>query len=78
MGATQWCIWLMHRAKSRKVVVSIPVGFIGIFHGLDRSEYQEYFVGGQGGRCMRLTTLPPSFADSRNLGASASWKLPGM
>ena len=36
-----------------------------------RNEYQEYFVGGNGGRCVRLTTLPPSCA--WNLGASTSW-----
>ena len=24
------------------------------------NEYQEYFLGGKGGRCLRLTTLPPS------------------
>jgi hypothetical protein len=31
--------------------------------GLDstsnRNEYQEYFLGGKGGRCLGLTTLPP-------------------
>jgi len=27
-----------------------------------RNEYQEYFLGGKGGRCIRLTTLPPSCA----------------
>ena len=29
----------------------------------DRNEYQEYFLGGKGGRCIGLTTLPPSCAD---------------
>jgi hypothetical protein len=27
------------------------------------NEYQEYFLGGKGGRCVGLTTLPPSCAD---------------
>jgi len=27
-----------------------------------RNEYQEHFLGGKGGRCVRLTTLPPSCA----------------
>jgi hypothetical protein len=29
----------------------------------NRNEYQEYFLGGKGGRCVGLTTLPPSCAD---------------
>jgi hypothetical protein len=29
-----------------------------------RNEYQEYFLGGKGGRCVRLTPLPPSRAYS--------------
>ena len=29
----------------------------------NRNEYQEYFLGGTGGRCVGLTTLPPSCAD---------------
>ena len=29
----------------------------------DRNENQEYFLGGKGGRCLGLTTLPPSRAD---------------
>jgi len=29
----------------------------------NRNEYQEYFLGSKGGRCVRLTTLPPSCAD---------------
>ena len=28
----------------------------------NRNEYQVYFLGGKGGRCVRLTTLPPSCA----------------
>jgi hypothetical protein len=27
------------------------------------NEYQEYFLGGKGGQCVGLTTLPPSCAD---------------
>jgi len=29
----------------------------------NRNEYQEYFLGGKGGRCIGLTTLPPLCAD---------------
>jgi len=29
----------------------------------NRNEYQEYVLGGKGGRCVGLTTLPPSCAD---------------
>jgi len=59
----------------RKVAGSIPDGVIGIFHLHNTSgrtmalemtqplEYQEYFLGCKGARCVRLTTLPPSCAD---------------
>jgi hypothetical protein len=75
---TQWCSWLRHCATSWKVAGSIPDGVNGIFHwhntsgrtmalGVDsasnRNEYQEYFLGGKGGWCVGLTTLPPSCAD---------------
>jgi hypothetical protein len=49
--------------------VSILDGVIGIFHGPgvdsapNRNEYQEYFLGVKGGRCVGLTNLPPSCAD---------------
>ena len=64
-------------ATNRKVASSIPASvsefFIGIKSfrshydpGLDsasnRNEYQEDFAGGKSGRCVRLTTLPPSCA----------------
>jgi hypothetical protein len=29
----------------------------------NRYEYQDYFLGGKGGRCLGLTTLPPSCAE---------------
>jgi hypothetical protein len=47
---------LRHCTTSRKVAGLIPVGVI-------RNEYQGSFLGGKGGRCLRLTTLPPSCAD---------------
>ena len=67
-----------HCATSQKVAGSIPDGVIAIFHwhnpsgphcgpGVDsasnRNEYQEFFLGGKGGRCVGLTTLPLSCAD---------------
>jgi hypothetical protein len=30
---------------------------------LNRNEYQEHFLKGKGGRCVRLATLPPSFVN---------------
>jgi len=35
----------------------------GIESASDRNGYQEYFLGGIGGRCEGLITLPPSCAD---------------
>jgi len=29
----------------------------------EMSNYQEYLLGGKGGRCVGLTTLPPSCVD---------------
>jgi hypothetical protein len=69
--------WLKCCAKNRKVAGSIPGGVSGFFidiksfrlhygSGVDsasnRNEYQEHFLGGKGGWCVRLTTLPPSCA----------------
>jgi len=42
----------------------------GVDSAYDRNEYQGYFLGVKSGRCVRLTTLPPSCAIvtlSRNL-----------
>jgi hypothetical protein len=66
--------WLRHCVTSQKIVGSFPDSVIGIFrwHKLSghtmalglthRNECQEYFLGGNGGQCIRLTTLPPSCA----------------
>jgi len=35
----------------------------GVDSASNRNEYQEYFLGGKGGRCVGMTTLPPSCAD---------------
>jgi len=35
----------------------------GVDSASNRNEYQEYSLGGKGGRCVRLTTLPLSCAD---------------
>ena len=65
-------------ATSRKVVGSITDGVIGIFHWhnpsgrtlavwstqpLTEMSTRNISWGGKGGRCIRLTTLPPSCAD---------------
>jgi hypothetical protein len=36
---------------------------LGSTQPLNRNEYQEYLLGGKRGRCLGLTTLPPSCAD---------------
>ena len=35
---------------------------LGVDSASNRNEYQKYFLGAKGGRCVRLTTLPPSCA----------------
>ena len=72
------CISLRHCATRRKVAGSIPDGVVGNFlidlilpappwrrvdSASKRNEYQEYFLGGKGGRCVRLIILPPLCAD---------------
>jgi hypothetical protein len=72
-------------ATSLEVAGSILDGVTEIFHGQpfrlrcasevdstsNRNEYQEHLFGGKGGRCVGLTTLPPSCADCLDIrGAS--------
>jgi len=69
--------WLRCCSTNRKVAGSIPAGVNGFFidiksfrshygPGVDsasnRNEYRGYFLGVKSGRCVRLTTLPPSCA----------------
>jgi len=45
----------------------------------NRNKSQGYFLGVKGGRCVRLTTLPPSFAGCLEiLGDSSSWSHKGF
>ena len=65
-GATLWRSWLRHCATSREVAGSIRDAEIdiilpaalwpGLDSASDRKGYQEYFLGGKGGRCLMLTT----------------------
>ena len=69
--------WLRCCATNLKVAGSIPASVNGFFIDIksfrshydpavdsasNRNEYQEHFLGGKGGRRVRLTTLPPSCA----------------
>ena len=69
--------WLRCCATNRKVAGSIAASVSGFFidiksfrshygHAVDsasnRNEYQEYFLGDENGRCVRLTNSPPSCA----------------
>jgi len=80
-------------ATNRKVAGSIPAGVSGFFidiksfrshygTGVDsasnRNEYQEYFLGGKGGRCVRLTTYLHPVPLSWNLRTLTSWNPLGL
>jgi hypothetical protein len=74
---TRWCSWLKHCPTSWKVAGSIsdwchwnfsltesfcPHYGLGVISASDRNEYQDYFMGGKGGRFIGLTSIPPSYA----------------
>jgi hypothetical protein len=48
----------------------------GVDSASNRSEYQEYLLGGERARCVGLTTLPPSCLEI--LEASTSWSHTGL
>jgi hypothetical protein len=52
---SRWCHWNFSWKQSLGPHYS-PV----VDSALNRNEYQEYFLGGKGGRCIGLTTLLPS------------------
>jgi hypothetical protein len=94
INSTPSVSWLRHCATSRKVAGSIPDGATGIFHWLkcflplygpgvdsasNKNEYQEYFLGCKGSRCVGLTALAPSCADCLViLGVWNSWSPNGL
>jgi hypothetical protein len=55
---SQWCQWNFSFTQSFR-----PHYGLGVDSVSNRNEYQEYFLGGKGSRCIGLTTLPPSCAD---------------
>ena len=74
----RWRTWVRHCATSLDVAGSFPDGghwnfsltstfrpYYGpeVDSSSNRSEYQEYFLGGKGGRWVGLTTLLPSCTD---------------
>ena len=50
----------------------------GVDSASNRNEYQEYFLGGKGDRCVRLTTYHHIVPLSRNLGTLTSWNPLGL
>jgi hypothetical protein len=82
MGGTWWHSWLGHCATSRKVVGLIPYVVTGVFHWHNPSGHtmglglthplpgmstRNISCVGKGGRCVGLTTLPPSCADCHEI-----------
>jgi len=77
-GGTRWRSRLRHCAASRKIVSSIPDSVAGIFHWQNPSDRtmslgstqpltEMSTIGGKVGRCVGLTTLPPSCADCHEI-----------
>ena len=80
--------WLRCCDTNRKVAGSIPAGVSRFFIDIksfrshcgpggesasNRNEYQEHFLGGKDGQCVRLTTYHHPVPLSRNLGTLTSW-----
>ena len=53
-----WCLWNFSLTLSFQ-----PHYGPGVDSASNRNEYQEYFLGDKGSRCVQLTTLPPSCAN---------------
>jgi hypothetical protein len=51
---SRWCNWNFSLIQSFR-----PHNGPGVDSASNRNEYQEYFLGSKGGRCVGLTTLPP-------------------
>jgi hypothetical protein len=57
-----WCDWNFSWMYSFR-----PHHDPGVYSACSRNEYHEYILGGKGGRCVGLTTLPPSCADCHEI-----------
>ena len=55
---SRWCHWNFSLTQSFR-----PHSGPEVDSASNRNEYQEYFLGGKGGRCVGLTTSPLSCAD---------------
>ena len=55
---SQWCHWNFSLTQTFR-----PHYCPGVDSASNKNENQEYFVWSKGGRCVGLTTLPPSCAD---------------
>ena len=55
---SRWCHWSLSLTLPFR-----PHYGPGVDLASNRNEYQEYFLGDKGGRCVGLTTLPRSCAD---------------
>ena len=80
-GGRRWRSWLKHCVTSRKVGGSIPDGVIGIFHWHNPRVDSGIFTGGRGkgGRCVGLTTLPPSWAECLEIWElQPAWNSPAL
>jgi len=55
---------------------------IGVDSASNRNQYQEYFLGGKGGRCLGLTALPTSSVECLEIWEPQPpgilWACPGM
>jgi len=55
---SRWCHWNFSLTLSFR-----PHYVPGVDSASNTNEYQQYFLGNKGGRCVGLSTLPPSGAD---------------
>jgi hypothetical protein len=70
---SQWCLWNSFLARSFR-----PLCGSGVDSASNGYEYQEYFLGGKGGRCLRLTNLITLCAGRIESGSLNLWNPQGL
>jgi hypothetical protein len=70
---SRWCHWNFSLTQYFRLRYGR-----GVDSASNRNEYQEYFLGGKGGRCVGLKTLPPSCADCLEIWEPDSWNTQGL